>query len=404
MKKISLIFAASLGTVFEFFDFILFIVLMPVLAPLFFPSSDPHLSLLVGYGAFAVSFLMRPLGGYFFGAVGDRYGRGVSLSWSMGVMGASTLAMGCLPTHEVMGVWAPVLLVLFRLLQGFSAGGEYSGAALVLLEAAPKTHFFRRGSFIPMAAVLAAILTGQVVTHLGLSSEGALAGWRIPFFIGGFVGFLGFFVRKALFLDSGPTEERVKESLFQRKYAWGLVFMSLLSGLGVMVYYTFTSYLITFLTLYGGWSKTFAYQTSTLISVGAFLCMYPISWVADRFIPAKILLKQVTLMLALVSVPLFYLLSLESEGIISALIPLMSLLFGFFVLTNGMAAVLFSEAVRFRGMATSYTLGASLLGGTAPLVYTFIAQFFDYEWSAGVYLAAISFVCWLFFMRKSPLT
>lgn len=255
-----------------------------------------------------------------------------------------------------------------------------------------------------MSAVLAAVLTSQMIKHLGLSSEGALAGWRIPFFIGGFGAFLGFFIRKALLSEKRPVQLDQGETLFQRKYVRGLIFVSLLSGLGVMLYYTFTSYLVTFLTLYGGWSKEFAYQISSAISVGAFFCMYPISWLADRFIPAKTLLKQVTLMLALVSVPLFYLLSLESEGIIYALIPLMSLLFGFFVLTNGMAAQVFPKAVRFRAMAASYAVGASVLGGAAPLVYTFMVRFFDHEWVAGIYLSGISFVCWLFFSMKRPLT
>ncbi len=394
MKNIRLIIGASIGTMLEFYDFVIFIVLTPIIAPLFFPASDPQVSLLSGYATFAMSFLMRPLGGYFFGALGDRYGRFFSLNWSMCLMGVATFLMACLPTYQHIGFLAPLLLIFCRLLQGFSAGGEYSGAAVVVLEKAASSSFFRASSFIPMAAVLA-VISGSQITRIWALDPQSIWGWRIPFFIGSLVAFVGFFLRKSFGVPALKKEVTEKVSLWTQKNWNPLITMTFLSGLGVMIYYTFASYIVSFLTFQAGWSKSDAYLVSISASLGAFILMYPVSWLADKVLDPWKIISWVCLSLSISAIPLFYLLSLGEATLVFALIPVISIFWAAFVLTNGLTARLFPVEVRFRAMAFSYTVGASLFGGTAPMIYTYLVQETGISSIPGCYLAVIALLNFL---------
>ena len=395
-----LLAGVSIGTFLEFYDFVIFIILTPIMAPLFFPAIDAHASLLASYAAFAMSFLMRPLGGYFFGAIGDRYGRPLSLTLSMSLMGGATFVMACLPTYETIGFFAPLLLIFCRLVQGFSAGGEYSGAALLLIETTPQPYHFRVSSFIPMAAVVAVILGSQFAKIWALDSH--MWGWRIPFFIGAFIAFIGLFLRKILAKEILPQVRADKSSLFDRKNIFLLLKMTCLSGLGVMVYYTFATYLVVFLTLEAGWPKKNAYEVSIYISVGAFILMYPLSYLADKVLNPWQILRQATLVLAMISPGVFYLLSWGSDGIVFSLCPLLALLFACFVMTNALTSQVFPTSIRFRAMAFTYTVGASIFGGTAPMIYTYLMKETGWTFSPGLYLSLVSFLC--FFLAAAPKT
>jgi MHS family proline/betaine transporter-like MFS transporter len=180
--------AGALGTTLEWFDFTLYVYLAPVIGELFFPSDDKLASLLATFGVFAAGYLMRPLGAAFFGRYGDTRGRKAALTLSVLLMSVPMLAISLLPTHEEIGVAAPILLVILRLVQGFSVGGEFSGSIVLLQESSGPGH---RGFVSNLAQVTAGagfLLSSLVATilHASLSTQQMQDwGWRLPFLLGG---------------------------------------------------------------------------------------------------------------------------------------------------------------------------------------------------------------------------
>ena len=388
--------ASAIGTVLEYYDFVIFIILTPLIAPLFFPAQDPLCSLISGYAAFAMSFLMRPLGGYMLGAIGDRYGRDKALSLSIVLMGGATLVMACLPTYQSIGVLAPVLLIACRLLQGFSVGGEYSGAALMIIETAPKESLFRNAAVIPMAAVLSVILASKVTKIWALDQNGW--SWRIPLFFGASIAFVGFYLRR--FVGQSLSNDRPRknqnfneEKLFSRENLYPLALMTFLSGLGVMVYYVFTAYIIAFLTNEAGWEKGQAYSYSFYVSVGAFALMYPISKLADQYLNPWRIIRWACIGLVILPLPFFYIIGGGNAFAAYIFLPVIITLFAALVLINPLAAQLFKPSIRYQAMAVSYTVGASVFGGTSPLVNTFLSHHTGLPFMAGFYLVLVAGVC-----------
>ena len=186
--------AAGIGTVVEYYDLTVYAYLAVVVSPLFFPSDDPTASLLSSLAVFASAYLMRPIGGIFFGRLGDRFGRKATLVGSLLTMGVATFLIGCLPTFHDIGWWAALLLLILRLFQGFALGGEWSGAALVATENAPKGKRAWYGTFPQLGAPIGFIIANTVFLVIyfalphpdgaGLQSEAFLAwGWRVPFLL-----------------------------------------------------------------------------------------------------------------------------------------------------------------------------------------------------------------------------
>ena len=178
--------AGGVGTLIEYYDFSLYGYMAVIVAPLFFPNADPIISLLSALAVFGTAYLIRPLGGIVFGHIGDRYGRKKALVATLVCMGLASTAMGLLPTYAQLGVWATFLLVLVRVAQGFSAGGEVGGSATFISESAPAHLKARYGAFTPLGSTggfaLAAAVAGTVS---GLTTDAQMEswGWRIPFLL-----------------------------------------------------------------------------------------------------------------------------------------------------------------------------------------------------------------------------
>lgn len=205
-------FASAFGTLFEWYDFLIYgTAAALVFNELFFPNFDPVTGMLAAMLAFSLGFIARPVGGILFGHFGDRFGRKNTLMATMLVMGLSTFAIGLLPTYNDIGIWAPVLLVILRLLQGIAFGGEWGGASIMILEHAPKDRRGFYGSFIQAgypAGVLMA--TGMYAIITRMPTESFMAwGWRIPFLISIALVAVGMFVRRNI--DETPVFEKMKE-------------------------------------------------------------------------------------------------------------------------------------------------------------------------------------------------
>ena len=257
LRKVTL--AAAAGTVVEWFDFAIYGFLATILAAQFFPHGDPLVSLLETFAVFAVAFALRPVGGAVFGVLGDRVGRKRILALTVLLMSGSTLAIGLLPTASTIGVWAAVLLVICRSLQGLSAGGEYAGAVAYVIEHAPSHRRSRYSSAMPAATFAsfsaAALICFGLTAALGEQQMNSW-GWRLPFLLAGPMGLVAFYIRQKL--DETPafkealahvedtTEHSGLRSTIRSQWRQMLVLGGYISLTGLS-FYTFSTYLTSFL-------------------------------------------------------------------------------------------------------------------------------------------------------------
>src|SRR6185437_10774194 len=192
------VLAGAIGNVVEWYDFGLYGLLAPVLATLFFPSHDRIAALLGVYGGFAVGFAMRPIGAIVLGRTGDRRGRQFVLALSVVLMGAATVAIGLLPSYQSIGIWAPVLLILIRLFQGFSVGGEFVGSVTYLVETAEEHRRGIAGSVANIGATVGMLLAAGAAALTQMRSGHSPHLWRWPFLFGGLLAFVGYLLRRHL--------------------------------------------------------------------------------------------------------------------------------------------------------------------------------------------------------------
>ena len=211
MKAKQFIGILSLGTVLEWAEFTFYGYMAIMLSALFFPEQHPHLALLKTYGIFAVGFIMRPLGAIIFGHVGDRFGRKPALVGSIALMGLATLGIGCLPTYGALGTLAPMLLLIFRMLQGLAISGEYNGAGIFLVEQSKDHYPCLAGSWISASAAFGMVLGG--LAAFGVSYPGMPDwAWRVPFLFGGVSCLLGFWLRQKILESTAVFIPHTKET------------------------------------------------------------------------------------------------------------------------------------------------------------------------------------------------
>ncbi|MGN6667206.1 MAG: MFS transporter, partial [Trinickia sp.] len=266
--------AASIGNFVEWFDFAAYGFLATILTREFFPSGDPTVGLLKTFAVFAVAFALRPLGGMFFGTVGDRIGRKRTLAVTILMMAGSTTLIGLLPTYARIGYWAPLLLTVVRCLQGFSAGGEYAGACAYVMEHAPRQRRAFFGSFVPVST-FSSFACAAVVAYLlesSLSSASMVAwGWRIPFLIAAPVGLVGVYLRvnlgetpafKALEGKHEIAHAPLAETL--RSQSRNMLKLGAFISVTALSFYTFTTYFATYLQVAGHLSRPAALLVTVL--------------------------------------------------------------------------------------------------------------------------------------------
>lgn len=378
-----LLAACFVGNFVEYYDFAIYGYTAAVIATSFFPSGDRTAALLSTFALFAVSFFMRPVGGIVFGNLGDRLGRRNILATTILLMGVSTVAVGVLPTYGQIGLWAPVLLTLTRLLQGFSAGGEITGASTFVVENAPAD---RRGLWIGIVT-LGTVVSFSIaaLTLLGLraamSAESyASWGWRLPFLLGGVIALVGLYLR--LRLEESPVFRELAqghrtattpflELLRRHRRAVGLSFA--ISSFSGLAFYIIGTYFTSHLTEVVGLDPTGA-----LVSTGITLFLTSIvivvaGAVSDR-VGRKPMLVGGALWLALTSGPAF-LLADAGGGIGGALGAQLLMVPGLGMFVSALIVILvemFPTRVRYSGGALGYNLGYALFGGTGPFVSAFL--------------------------------
>ncbi|WP_061238772.1 MFS transporter [Ectopseudomonas composti] len=376
--------ASAIGNFVEWFDFAVYGFLAVTIASLFFPPGNPTLALLQTFAVFAVSFALRPLGGIFFGILGDRIGRKRVLSITVLMMAGATTLIGLLPTYASIGLLAPLLLAVARCLQGFSAGGEYAGACAFVMEHAPTEQKARYGSFVPVSTFLAFAAAAGLVLGLDqlISSEQMQAwGWRLPFLIAAPLGLVGLYMRlrldespafQALAAEQAPEHSPLRETL--RSHSTTILCLSAFISATALSFYMFSTYLSTYMQVVGGASRSTALQANLLALVFAgLLCPFVgrySDWVGRR---RTILTACLALIFAVY--PAF---TLATSGqLLPSALGAMLLAVGA-VICGVVTAVLLSEQfptrVRYTASAFTYNIAYTIFGGTAPLVATWLIE------------------------------
>jgi len=371
--SIGAIVAASSGNLVEWFDFYIYAFCSIYFAGAFFPKADPTGQLLNTAGVFAAGFLMRPIGGWWFGRFADRHGRRLALVISVVTMAAGSLAIACLPTHASIGVWAPTLLVAARLVQGFALGGEYGTAATYMSEIATEGRRGFLSSFQYVTLVGGQLLAALLVVILqSLLPEAELKawGWRIPFVIGALAALVALAARSRL-EESGSAEARQAEeagSLIALLRQYPRAFLSVLgfTAGGSLAFYTFTTYMQKYLVNSAGLPITTASRVMT-VSLFLFMIMQPVMGALSDRIGRRANMLIFSGGLAVLTVPLIALLQRAgSPAMAGALICIAMLLMSFYTSISGIIkAELFPTQVRALGVGFSYALANAIFGGTA---------------------------------------
>jgi MHS family proline/betaine transporter-like MFS transporter len=381
-SRIKVIRAAVIGTVVEYYDFGIYGYMATFVAMLFFVSEDPTAALLGTFAAFAVAFFMRVPGGILFGHIGDRYGRKRALSWTILLMVLATAAIGVLPNYYTLGVWATVLLVLCRCVQGFAAGGELSGANAFVTESAPARWRATQTSLVNSGTYFGSLFASLVaLTFTTVFTEQQMLdwAWRLPFLLSLPIGVIGLYIRSHLddtpqfkqLEDKGETERMPIRTLLVTN--WRSVLKII--GLGAVItggYYIVSVYAATYLQTTAGHSAQLAFaSTSVAMVVGA--ATLPLSgYLADTIGRKKVILIG-SVGATLLGFPMFMMMS---AGPAWAAIVGQTVLFVCVSVVNGASFVTYAEmlsaSTRYSGIALGNNVTNTLLGGTAPFVATWL--------------------------------
>lgn len=405
MTKAKKITTAVLGSFVEWYDIALIGALSTYINNNFFDRSEPLVNLFNIFLLFAVGYLARPLGALFFGYYGDQYGRQSALRLSLILVSSATLLIGCLPTIHQVGMFATLSLVILRFIQGFGSGGEHAGGILLLYEEG-KENQSKRANYA-IIAIVSGLLFGFVVAYLIrlFFEESAINGWawRIPFFLGGFLGIFGVVLRMGKVSDI-PTGEMVSSlKHYKSFFAENKKSFLIASGIyihSVAIFYTnyffYPGYLeehgliasgtinevrvimaIFFLALFLVLGKNLNrendYRNLKIASIGAVLLIFPLHYAMNNY-------------------------GVYGYGMSMAVLTVLNVIY--LLPVAGLLSGLFARKYRYTGVSLSINIVSSLFGGTAPLILTFLVSYFNSFFASGIYLfttASIGYlaVSWL---------
>lgn len=398
MKKV--VVSGMIGNGLEWYDYALYGQMAWLLSKLFFPEGDATAALLATYGIFAAGFIVRPLGGILFGWIGDRYGRKRAMVLAVLLMAIPTGCIGLLPTYEAIGIWAPILLTLIRILQGISLGGEFSGSITYIVEHAPQ-HKRGLAGLAPLMSLIIGFLLGSLVVRgfMGALGEEAFAswGWRVPFLVGIAIGLVGFYIRTHC--TESPVYEQARDGghLSQtpvrcafKKHPWEMVQGLLIYMTVTMPFYLTAIYFISFSHKQLGLSMDDAMLLNIFNMLGM-LFAKPFSAIASDYVGRKPLMMGAAALMLVSVYPLFTYFTPESSLMQIGLAQFaFAVIVGLYI--GPIAAVLvelFPTSVRYTGMAISYNLAAAVFGGTAP----FVCEWLIKETGANASIAYYVMVC-----------
>ena len=407
--------AACFGTFLEWYDFLTFATLAVVFGPLFFPSSDPSTGLLASLATFGVGMVVRPVGAAIFGSIGDRIGRRPVFMITITLMGIATVCVGFLPTYAQVGIWAPILLIGLRLLQGLSAGGEIGGGAVYLTEHAGDTNRGFKTSFLQLMGplgILVSTLQIALLQHWLTAEEFISWGWRVPFWVSLILLLIAFKARMALeetpvYLQLSKTESKSKNPLRdnlkdpETRKRMFLLFFCISAG-GAVLFFCVQVYTAIFLKT----STKLAPQLVDQISVYGTIALLPLTvfagWLSDK-VGRKPVIVSGLILGAILILPAFHLLQTHSNSImltgfiVIGLSAILALVVG---PQTALLAELFPAKTRNSAATLPHNLAAGWIGGLLPLIVTWLNQRWSSDvaglWYPVLFLASASIVALLY--------
>jgi MHS family proline/betaine transporter-like MFS transporter len=407
MSQMNKVVASTMiGNGLEWYDYALYGTFTALISKHFFPAGDDAVALIATFGIFAIGFLMRPLGAMFFGRIGDKFGRKNALALSILLMAFPTACIGLLPTYQVIGIWAPILLTVIRLVQGIAVGGEFGGSIVYLVEHASSKNRNFIGS-LSMLSMLVGLLTGALMaTALAeFMSEAAFDsyGWRIPFILGFFIGIVGLYIRSKLdespmFLeaqDAGHISEAPIKDALQQNYK------EILLGIGAYLavtipFYIQTVFMPSFMVKFLHFPTADALLLFT-ISLITMMIVAPVSAMLADKKDRELLLKGILIVYVLFALPYIALLDYKTFTFALCSQIVFSIILGAYIAPIPTLVVeLFPTKTRYTGMSLACNLAAALFGGTAPIVVTKMLTLTDSHQPIAYYImfaAIASFVC-----------
>lgn len=375
-KRIFAIVGASSGNLVEWFDFYVYAFCAIYFAPAFFPSDDPTVQLLNTAGVFAAGFLMRPIGGWLFGRVADKHGRKNSMMISVLMMCAGSLVIACLPTYGSIGAWAPALLLVARLFQGLSVGGEYGTTATYMSEVALKGQrgFFASFQYVTLiGGQLLAVLTVVILQQFLSTDELRAYGWRIPFVVGAITAVISLFLRRSLKETTTAEMRQDKDAgsmaaLFRDHKTAFITVLGYTAG-GSLIFYTFTTYMQKYLVNTGGMDA----KVASYIMTGAlflYMCMQPLFGMLADKIGRRNSMLWFGALGTIFTVPILMTLKVTTNPFIAfVLITLALAIVSFYTSISGLVkAEMFPPQVRALGVGLAYAVANAIFGGSAEYV------------------------------------
>lgn len=410
-QRIYSIVAASSGNLVEWFDFYIFAFCAVYFAPQFFPKADPTVQLLNTAGIFAAGFLMRPIGGWLFGRIADKKGRKHSMVVSVILMCVGSLAIAACPTYESVGIFAPVILLIARLFQGLSVGGEYGATATYMSEVAIRGRrgFYSSFQYVTLIggqllAVLVVVLLQAVMTDAEIKDWG----WRIPFVIGAFTSVVALKLRSTLKETTTESSRAHKDAgsmraLFGKHRRAFITVLGYTAG-GSLSFYTFTTYMQKYLINTAGFSIKSA-STVMTTCLFLFMVMQPLFGALSDKIGRRNNMLAFAAIGALMTVPVMTSLQSVTEPTIA--IVLISLALAVVSLYTSIAGIVKAEMfpieVRALGVGLSYAIGNALFGGSAEFValnFKAIGYESGFFWYVTTMMVVVFLVCWT--LPKKP--
>ena len=383
-KIASNIFKGSLGNMIEWYDWYVYAAFAVYFSPSFFPSHDPTSELLDAAAVFALGFLMRPIGSLVMGRYADRHGRRAGLTLSILIMASGSLLIALLPNYQTVGIWAPVLLVVIRLFQGLSLGGEYGTSATYLSEMAEPSRrgFYSSFQYVTLVSGQLIALGVQILRQMYLTeTELSSWGWRIPFAIGAAGALLVLWLR--LSMDESNQFQHMSTSQRQSagtirallKYPKQILTVVGLTLGGTICFYTYTTYMQKFMINSVGLPK----GTVALINFAAlfiFMCLQPLAGYISDHIGRRPLLFFFGIGSTVLTVPLFWLMQTTKTPLMAFLMMLVGLILvtGYTSINAIVKAELFPTEIRALGVGFPYGLTVALFGGTTEYIALWFKQ------------------------------
>ncbi|MGP4015108.1 MFS transporter [Saccharopolyspora sp. 5N708] len=409
LKPFRVIAAASIGNALEWYDIAVYAIFATVLSKVFFPAQDETVSLLLTLGTFGVSFLIRPIGAVVLGAYADRAGRKASLTLSIRLMVLGTAIICLMPSYQTIGMIAPIGILLARLIQGFSAGGEFGSATAFMVEHVPgRRGFVASWQFASQGlSTLVSAGVGVLLTTTLSPAQLESWGWRIPFAIGLLVGPVGYYIRR--FIDEAPEfTEAVRTPQSPVRTVLRTQKVRILLVIGALLVSTVLNYTITYMPTYAikqlGLPASTSF-TATLVTGVVLTAVTPLAGHLSDKIGRVPLMSVFAVLILLLIYPIFALLvAFPGFGVMVAMMLLIGLLKAcYFGALPALMAELFPIETRATGMSVGYNLGVSIFGGFTPFISTWLIGFSGTSLAPSYYLmfaAAASLVSLLVIRRR----